>query len=706
LEVIDIKNVIIKRIIYTKNNNSIVVGEYEKNKEVFIGEFLCAKGEKFNFRGSWIFHKTYGKQFKVIEHNKVEDFTDKEMIQYLKQFEGIGKVRAKRIVDEFGEKTLTVIKEDVDKLVKIKIPKDVAENIHAKIANNESLEKLVKLLKPFKLSMKTINKIHKKYKAENIQTNPYILVGEINTNFKLIDNFARQIIGIKSGDNIRIQAIIKFVLTLASQQGHTFLLAKEVIDYTDRFIEKIDPSLIVENLLRLEDKKEVIIESDTATYLPSLYYAERYVAKKIRRIREKEEKTQTDNVKKLIEKIESENKIKYDEQQKKAIMLSLCEKILIITGGPGTGKTTTLNGIIKAIFKKNPDTKLELVAPTGKAAKRITETTSMNAKTIHRILEYKPFDGELQCGRNEYNPIEADVIIVDEFSMVDILLLEKFLRAISIDTKIIIVGDVDQLPSVGPGNVLADLIRSEVITTVKLDTIFRQSEESTIVKNAFEINNGRYPDFTKEDFSFTSNYNEDIIAQSLVEKYVKYFLAKKNIQILTPFKKKTVCGSNNLNVLIQEKVNPQQKLKNEVKVGFYTYREGDKVIQTRNNYEKNCFNGEEGIIKKIYFEKNTPVIFVQFDEGREIEFIGREEIVELELSYALTIHKSQGSEYEIVLLPVVMSHRRMLARNLFYTGVTRAKKKVEVFGTKEAIMTAIDNASSSKRNSKLYYYLI
>ena len=513
MEVIDIKNVIIKRIIYTKNNNSIVVGEYGKNKEVFIGEFLCAKGEKFNFRGSWIFHKTYGKQFKVIEHNKVEDFTDKEMIQYLKQFEGIGKVRAKRIVDEFGEKTLTVIREDVDKLVKIKIPKDVAENIHAKIINNESLEKLVKLLKPFKLSMKTINKIHKKYKAENIQTNPYILVGEINTNFKLIDNFARQIIGIKSGDNIRIQAIIKFVLTLASQQGHTFLLAKEVIDYTDRFIEKIDPSLIVENLLRLEDKKEVIIESDTATYLPSLYYAERYVAKKIRRIREKEEKTQTDNVKKLIEKIESENKIKYDEQQKKAIMLSLCEKILIITGGPGTGKTTTLNGIIKAIFKKNPDTKLELVAPTGKAAKRITETTSMNAKTIHRILEYKPFDGELQCGRNEYNPIEADVIIVDEFSMVDILLLEKFLRAISIDTKIIIVGDVDQLPSVGPGNVLADLIRSEVITTVKLDTIFRQSEESTIVKNAFEINNGRYPDFTKEDFSFTSNYNEDIIAQ-------------------------------------------------------------------------------------------------------------------------------------------------------------------------------------------------
>jgi len=600
LEVIDIKNVIIKRIIYTKNNNSIVVGEYGKNKEVFIGEFLCAKGEKFNFRGSWIFHKTYGKQFKVIEHNKVEDFTDKEMIQYLKQFEGIGKVRAKRIVDEFGEKTLTVIREDVDKLVKIKIPKDVAENMHAKIINNESLEKLVKLLKPFKLSMKTINKIHKKYKAENIQNNPYILVGEINTNFKLIDNFARQIIGIKSDDNIRIQAIIKFVLTLASQQGHTFLLAKEVIDYTDRFIEKIDPSLIVENLLRLEDKKEVIIESDTATYLPSLYYAERYVAKKIRRIREKEEKTQTDNVKKLIEKIESENKIKYDEQQKKAIMLSLCEKILIITGGPGTGKTTTLNGIIKAIFKKNPDTKLELVAPTGKAAKRITETTSMNAKTIHRILEYKPFDGELQCGRNEYNPIEADVIIVDEFSMVDILLLEKFLRAISIDTKIIIVGDVDQLPSVGPGNVLADLIRSEVITTVKLDTIFRQSEESTIVKNAFEINNGRYPDFTKEDFSFTSNYNEDIIAQSLVEKYVKYFLAKKNIQILTPFKKKTVCGSNNLNVLIQEKVNPQQKLKNEVKVGFYTYREGDKVIQTRNNYEK-LFQRRGGNNKKDIF---------------------------------------------------------------------------------------------------------
>jgi len=382
---------------------------------------------------------------------------------------------------------------------------------------------------------------------------------------------------------------------------------------------------------------------------------------------------------------------------------------MILTGGPGTGKTTTVNGIIKAILKNNPRTKLELAAPTGKASKRMEEATGKSAKTIHRLLEYRPFGDELQCGRNEENPIDADVLIVDEFSMTDILLLEKLLRALHIGTRLIIVGDVDQLPSVGAGNVLADMINSGVICTIRLNTIFRQKGTSMIVVNAYRINNGEYPDFSQPDFTFEEINDEDeVVADEIVKRYVELIKSGKttnDVQVLTPLKKKTACGSKTLNEMIQTAINPARPEVNEVKFGFLTFREGDKVMQTKNNYEKGCFNGDTGYITRIDKSKEDAVVIVKFDD-KEVEFTGREEILELELAYAISVHKSQGSEYETILIPMVMSHKRLLARNLFYTAVTRAKKMVHIFGSRKAIEYAVNNKNVATRNSKLYQKLI
>ena len=688
---------------------TIAVGEYkDKNtiEKVFIGDFYCIKGEKFNFEGQWVMNKTYGEQFKVEKYEKINTLNCNEIITYLKQFKGIGEVRARKIVDAFKEKTLTVISTNHHELTKIGISEKIAEEIFQYVSKNTIMSELNSLLKITGISLKTVNKIYKKYGNNSkkiIEKNPYQLIKDIGINFNVIDYYAKKI-GFDKNCNIRVQAVIEYALYLATKQGHSFLFVMELIDSIQKTIDNIHSSIIVKNLIDMEEEKKVIIESDTAVYLPEFYYAEQYISEKIKRIREKEiEKNTAIDFNKLIKKLENENKIKYAEQQRKAIKLSLSEKILVLTGGPGTGKTTTLNGIIKAIIKSNSDIDLGLAAPTGKAAKRMEEITKMPAKTIHRMLEYKPFDGELYCGRNEENPIQSDVIIIDEFSMVDVLLLEKFLRAIKIDTKIIIVGDVDQLPSVGAGNVLKDLIKSGVIKTVKLDTIFRQKETSSIIENVYKINKGEYPIFSQKDFIFNKIDDENIVAKELVKKYIQH--KNEDVQILTPFKKKTVCGSNNLNFLIQEAINPLKHGEKEIKIGKYIYRTNDKVIQTKNNYEKLCFNGDTGIITNIVFA-GDPVVTVKFDDGKEIEFVGREEIMELELAYALTIHKSQGSEYKIVLIPVVMSHKRMLARNLIYTGITRAKEQVILYGTEEALKIAINNASVSKRNSKLYYNLI
>lgn len=702
---------------------TIGIGEYTEGNETkestFVGNFYCVKGEKFNFEGTWTMHAKFGKQFKVEGYEKIQNLLPEDIEEYLTGFKGIGKTRAKKIVNAFGEQTLEVIKKQHEKLIEIGIPKDIALNIHESVVRNTAVNDLIRILRPKGFSLKTINKIYERYREHSldiVQNNPYRLADDIpGIDFSMADYFASGI-GVDYDCGYRIQGSIKHALLRAAESGHSFLFVTELIKMvrgilTSKNQQDIDNNVIIKVLAHMEEYKQLIIESDTAVYLPMYYYAERYSARKISKIREMESNVVLNkDPDDIIKMVEEEVGFQYADQQREAIRKGLTEKIMILTGGPGTGKTTTVNGIIKAILKNDPRTRLELAAPTGKAAKRMEEATGKNAKTIHRMLEYRPFGDELQCGRNEENPIDADVLIVDEFSMTDILLLEKMLRALHTGTRLIIVGDVDQLPSVGAGNVLADMINSGVICTIRLNAIFRQKGTSMIVVNANKINNGEYPDFSQSDFTLDEIDDEDeVVAEEIVNKYVDLIQSGKttaNVQVLTPLKRKTACGSKALNDLIQEAINPARPSVNEVKFGFVTFREGDKVMQTKNNYEKDCYNGDTGYIVRIDKTKEDATVVVQFDDEKEVEYTGREEILEMELAYAISIHKSQGSEYETVLIPIVMSHRRILAKNLFYTGVTRAKKVVHIFGSKKAIEYSVNNKNVPVRNSKLHQKLI
>lgn len=718
-----LKNVLIKRIIFSKNMFTIAAGEYEEGngiaEGIFAGSFYGIKGEKFDFQGEWIIHPKYGKQFKVSGYQKVDELTEKDIEEYIVGFRGIGGVRAKKIIKAFGKDTLNIIKNDYQKLVEIGIPEDVALNIYETVVRNATVNDLIRMLRPKGFSLNTINKIYQKYREhaqEIITNNPYRLVDDIQGIDYTMADFLAFNMNINPECEYRIQAAIKYALQLGAESGgHSFLYVKELLRMVNSILshrnqeEKILKNNVLKTLMHMEEYKQLIIESDTAVYLPMYYYAERYSARKVSKIREIPSNVVLNrDPDEIIKEIEEETGIKYADKQKEAIRKGLTEKILILTGGPGTGKTTTVNGIIKAIIKNDPKTRLELAAPTGKAAKRMEEATGRSAKTIHRMLEYRPFGDELQCGRNEENPIEADVLIVDEFSMTDILLLEKMLRALNTMTRLIIVGDVDQLPSVGAGNVLADMINSEVICTVRLDTIFRQGETSPIIINANKINNGEYPDFSHSDFVFYEIDDEDEVAKEIVNKYVELIKSGKtpdDVQILTPLKRKTSCGSRELNRMVQDAINPKRPDVKEVKFGAVVFREKDKVMQTKNNYEKEVFNGDTGYIIHINDTQEDPVVVVKFDD-REVEFVGREEILELELAYAISVHKSQGSEYETILMPMVMSHKRMLFKQLFYTAITRAKKKVYIFGQEKAIHYAIDNKNIPVRNSKLYEKLV
>lgn len=715
---VKLTNVKIEKIIHFNviNTYTIAIGkEQSTSKEItLVGNFRCAKGEKFNFKGKWIFHQNYGKQFQVEYFEKITELDEAEIRSYLTNFDGIGPSRARKIVNAFGKNTINVIKNDYEKLLDIGIPENIAKKIHNEIVRNDIVNKLVEKLKPYGISLKKINEIYEMYEDEALQVlekNPYKLSDDISgIDFMTVDYIAQDK-GIEHDCGFRIYSCIKHVLYMAAESGHTYLPADELIRKVNEILsyknqKPVDNNYILKVMMHMEEYKELVIEEDTAVYLPMYYFAERYAARKLYKIREGNcsipLKKDPDEI---IKEVQEEIGVKYAPKQIEAIKAALTEKIVIITGGPGTGKTTTVNGIIHALLKNEPRTKIELAAPTGKAAKRMEESTGKKAKTIHRMLEYKPFGEELKCGRDENNPIEADVLIVDEYSMVDILLLDKKLKALKNDTKLIIVGDVDQLPSVGAGNVLADLIDSGVITVVRLDTIFRQAETSPIVSNAKLINEGKFPNLNHPDFVLIEEDDENVVAKLIVDEYVRLIkeegLSFDEVQVLSPLKRKTICGSKELNNLIQDAINPAEKGKPEITFGSTTFRVGDKIMQTKNNYEKQCFNGDTGYIVDIKTSGQDPVIIAKF-EDREIEFVGREEIMELELAYACSVHKSQGSEYKVCLIPVVNSHKRMLKRNLLYTAVTRGKQTIKLFGTKKAISYAVKNDNVDERYSKFF----
>lgn len=729
----------IENIIYNNEENGYTVFSIysEEYGEIFSeAEIVCVGyipnlniGENVILTGTVVNHSTYGKQFKVETYEKSIPKTEKGIEKYLASgaIKGIGEKTAERIVAKFGLQTLEIIEKSPEKLAQIKgISIKKAMDIGEIFAEQEGLRKTMIFLQEYGISPVFAMKIYKHFKDNTIrivQTNPYRLADELfGVGFKLADDIAEKI-GIEKDSEYRIKAGIKYVLNkTANSAGNVYLPEKVLLEYSKNLLE-VDEDLLKPNLFNLQMERQICIEktdTENIIFLNSYYYAESYVAKKILELSKNTTKYNK-NYDLWISNIEKENNITLASNQKKAIKEAMINGVLVITGGPGTGKTTTINSIISML--KNEGYEIELCAPTGRAAKRMSEATGLEAQTIHRLLgiNFLSDDKKRQTFEKDENmPIEADVVIVDECSMIDILLMSGLLKAIANGTRLILVGDIDQLPSVGAGNVLKDIINSECIQVVRLNEIFRQARESAIVMNAHRINNGEYPILNEvnKDFFFLRRDKMEEVNNTIVElitKRLPKFLNitdLKAIQVLSPMKKSPI-GVENLNNILQKAINPPSKDKDEKEFRNIIFREGDKVMQIKNNYNMvwriikdnqyidegtGIFNGDEGIINKI--DNKNEYIEVIFDDCKHIKY-DFTQLDELNLSYAITIHKAQGSEYKAIIIPIHSGAPMLLTRNLLYTGVTRAKELAVIVGIQETLNKMVDN----NREINRYTYL-
>jgi exodeoxyribonuclease V alpha subunit len=656
---------------------------------VFVGTVIQAKGK-------WSHNPKYGRQFEAAEWEEKLPASIYGIEKYLGSglIKGIGPVYAKKIVNLFQEQTLVVLEENSERLLEVEgIGNKRLGMIKTAWAEQKEIKNIMIFLQSHGISTAYGSRIYKTYGNDSIRVvseNPYKLADDIfGIGFKTADMLAQKL-GIDREASIRCRSGVFYILSRLADEGHCFATFEQLVSKAVEILE-IEDAKIVMTVEHLVHTKELIKDED-AYYLPPFFHSEEGTARRLQEIMTASRKNKMASTGQSIEKSE----ISYDQIQKQAIELAEISKIMILTGGPGTGKTTTVTGIIQ-LFQTSK-MKVLLAAPTGRAAKRLSETTGMEAKTIHRLLEFKPPEG---YQKNEENKLDADVLIVDEGSMLDIILMYNLLKAVADHMSVIIVGDIDQLPSVGPGNVLKDMINSGTIPVVKLERIFRQARGSQIITNAHRINKGLHPDLKggKNTNFFFIEAEKESIATRIIELCSKrlpgYYNVDpvKAIQVLTPMQR-TDTGAANLNTLLQEKLN---KNKASLKRGAMEYRLHDKVMQIRNNYDKEVFNGDIGHICQIDMEEKT--LKVMFEE-REIKY----EILELDelvLAYATTIHKAQGSEYPMVVIPISFSHYVMLQRNLLYTGITRARQIVVLVGEKKAIYVAVKNADVQKRNTRL-----
>ena len=613
---------------------------------------------------------------------------------------GVGPKFAKRIVETFGKDTLDVIEESPDDLLKVPgIGKVRVERIKTSWQEQKEIKNIMLFLQGHEVSTSHATKIFKTYGSESIsivKENPYRLADDIwGIGFKTADSIAQKM-GIEKGKFVRLRSGIFYTLNKLAEEGHCYAVRDQLIEKARELLEVEEPELEItlDEMIRTGD---VIRDQDAeAIYLPPYFFSESGCAKRLIRLLLCRRKMKTDTEKILQEAI-SQSDITYDEIQMEAIKTALSSKVMVLTGGPGTGKTTTTMGIISAY--QAAGCRIILAAPTGRAAKRMSEATGMEAKTIHRLLEYKPPEG---YQKNEENPLEGDVLILDECSMIDVMLMYNLLKAMPEQMTLILVGDIDQLPSVGAGNVLRDIIDSERVPVVRLTRIFRQAQGSKIIMNAHRINKGEAIDMRggkDADFFFASKENNQEVVETVVQ-YCRSNLPRyyhvdplQDIQVLTPMQRGE-CGAVNLNQVLQEAMNPSKIF---LRQGGTQYRLNDKVMQIRNDYDKEVFNGDIGTITKVDMEERE--LTVRFDDRDVVYDVT--ELDELSLAYAVTIHKSQGSEYPIVVMPFTMSHFVMLQRNLLYTGVTRAKKILVLVGEKKAVYYAIRNETTTKRNTCL-----
>ena len=726
----------IDHIIFRNEDNGYTVmvlkGVKDEDELTCVGTFpVITQGASIEAEGSFIQHPVYGKQFQAVRLTEKMPEDAMAMERYLGSgaIKGIGAALAGRIVRHFGADTLRIVEEEPERLAEIKgISEKKAHEIAIQIAEKSEMRKVMMFLQKYGISLNLGAKIYQKY-GDSVYSvlleNPYRLADDISgVGFKIADEIAYRI-GIHTDSDYRIKSGLAYTLLQAGGEGHVYLPREELFRRAEQLLG-VDASYMEKHLVDLSMERKIIQKEENGqvfVYPAQYYYLELNTA---RMLRELDIDCPEDEhiVERRISQIQKETGTVLDEMQKKAVKEAAGHGLLVLTGGPGTGKTTTINAIIR--FFESEGAELRLAAPTGRAAKRMTEATGYEAQTIHRMLELTGMPEDDREGqpvhfeRNAENPLEADVIIIDEMSMVDIHLMHSLLMAVTAGTRLILVGDENQLPSVGPGNVLRDIIRSGQFPVVELTKIFRQASESDIVVNAHKINRGEQVEINNKsrDFFFLKRYDADIIIRVVIaliqEKLPKYVEAKPfEIQVLTPMRK-GLLGVERLNQILQRYLNPPDPSKKEKEIGQGLFREGDKVMQIRNNYQLEwevrgrygipvdkgvgVFNGDTGIIRTI--NEFAELAEVEFEDGRYAQYTFKQ-LDELELAYAVTIHKSQGSEYPAVIIPILSGPRMLMNRNLLYTAVTRARKCVTVVGSEETFREMINNEKQQRRYSSL-----
>lgn len=719
----------VEHIIYRNADNGYTVLNLVSGEEEItcVGIFSAiAEGENIEASGDYTDHPTYGKQFKVESFEEKAPEDEEAIERYLGSgaIRGIGLALAARIVRRFKADTFRTIEEEPERLAEVKgISERKAMEIADQVNEKRDLRQAMIFLQQYGITMNLAVKVYQQYGQEVygiIRENPYRLADDIEgVGFRTADEIAVRV-GIRMDSDFRIRSGILYVLLQASTEGHTYLPEEELTRRTGQLLE-VGEEQIEKQYMDLAIERKIIMkqgENQTQIYAASFYYMEANTATMLKQLNVSYDVPDLE-IEERVRRIEKQTGMELDEHQMTAVKEAVRNGLLIITGGPGTGKTTTINTIIKYFEMEGLD--IFLAAPTGRAAKRMSETTGFEARTIHRMLELNGgVDGAAGFERNEQNPLETDVVIIDEMSMVDISLMHALLKAVAVGTRLILVGDVNQLPSVGPGSVLRDIIRSHECNVVMLTKIFRQASTSDIIVNAHKINQGEEVmlDNKSMDFFFLKRYDADVII-SVVLQLIKQKLPKfvdatpYDIQVLTPMRK-GLLGVERLNGILQRYLNPPSPQKREKEHGDILFREGDKIMQTRNNYQleweirtkyglsvdkgTGVFNGDMGIVREINDFAET--MTVEFDEGRMVEYPYKL-LDELELAYAITIHKSQGSEYPAVVIPLLSGPSMLMNRNLLYTAVTRARKCVTLVGNEVTFAQMVQNTSQQKRYSGL-----
>lgn len=720
---------IVEEIIYSNEANGYIVCDMKCSKDIVtvVGYMpFITEGETLKITGKWTSHQDYGEQLKVEYYEKVMPQTLDAIEKYLSSgiIKGIGPATARKIIEKFGEESLDVIQFNPEKLSIIKgISQDKAFRIGQAFYEQRQLKSVVMFFQEYGISPAFSAKIYKFFgerTIEEIKTNPYRLADEIfGIGFKTADRIAMSL-GINPASKYRICSGIKYTLSRAAANGHTYLPEDKLMESTSRLLQ-VNIDNIEDALISILFEKQVFIEKKETVnnvYLSSYYTAENGVCKRLIELASKKFNHNIPDFDLKLDRMQSEENLKLAEMQKIAVKEAISNGLLVITGGPGTGKTTIIKSIIKILAGESYN--VVLAAPTGRAAKRMSEATGYEAKTIHRLLEigYTGTEEDLIFQKNEEDPIDADVFIIDEMSMVDIVLMHHLLKAIPQGAGLVLVGDVNQLPSVGAGNVLKDIITSNVVKTVKLTDIFRQAEESMIIVNAHRINKGEAPllNVSDKDFFFMQRNSLDGIVKTVVELCSKRlpdaykYDPLKHIQVLSPMRKGPA-GVLNLNIELQKALNPFDRNKSEKVYRDFIFREGDRVMQIRNNYNIKwrklnsikeegigVFNGDTGIIYNIDIDEHK--LTVLFDDEKAVDY-DFSILDEIEPAFAITIHKSQGSEYPVIVLPVYPGPEILLSCNLLYTAITRAKELVVVVGMEEVLSKMICNKKETIRYSNL-----